>query len=40
MKYLSFKSLLENNILLEKNRQELLTKQKRETPERVKRADS
>ena len=33
-----FNILLENNIFLEKTRQELLTKQKRETPERVQRA--
>lgn len=38
MKLFSFKTLLENNILLEKTRQELLKKQKSETPERVQRA--
>lgn len=38
MNFLSFQKLVENNLLLEKTRQELLKKQKRETPERVIRA--
>lgn len=38
MSFLSFQKLVENNLLLEKTRQELLKKQKQETPERVIRA--
>lgn len=40
MKFLSLNKLLESSELLEKTRQELLHKQKKETPERVQRANA